>query len=469
MGGSKEGKGAGAAKGGKGKASDKGAKGKTYEKGGKGKGEPAEKGGKSDGYSKGKGKAKDGASWGKGKSQGKDASASAGPREGPGLAGAKTVQELEAEIIVANKGGRLPLEARGAHCEAKKHSEMGCAVVTMESPAARDIVLSSLPAKQVSGEEGQKGERREMTIGDHTVHIRPHVDKARREEVKTDLFIAWGHKSEKLSPLPVSTIVEAFDKLIQQAASMSQVPMSPNTAASMQPQQMYGNAPMMQHMAGMQQAANYYNYYNLVVQQQQQQAAAVATAAAMAQQQQANLAALAQQQQMQMQMQQQQMQQQAQHQEASQQASPEPQGAGGASSTPPQTPPRELRADATPFQCGQEAAAAGGADAYGNYNGCGDYSEYYQYAGASNMPERKPLNIVDPKSGQPIEVPPPTLKEEPKTPQKPAAKGKSKLAIINPSTKEVVDPIKFSFEGAAKDKRAFAIINPNDGSAVGRA
>jgi len=443
MGGARDVKGATAAKGGKGgKASGKGGKGDSHSKGG---------------GAAGKGKGKEGASGGKGKGKdfgkkGKGGAADDGPEP-------YRAQDADADVGAPARGAgapaKQPLEAKGARCEVKKHSEMGCAVVSMDTDAARDVVLAYIVPTQVTGEDGVKKERREITIGGHTVQVRPHVDKEKRQEVKTDLFVAWGHKAEKMDPLPASTIAETFDQIVRDSPSVPTT--APATMSGQMAQAMCGGSSsllqsqmgMPQGMSMVQQMAAQNQYFSLMAQQQQQAAAAAAAMMVQQQQQQANLAALQQLQQLQQQRQ---------------------QVDQGVEATPPRTPPgaggdRQMRADAEPFMYSPASPSgqASGMDAYGSYNDTyNDYGDYYSHSGVPSMPERKPLNIVDPKSGQPIEVPP----HEAKTPPKRTVKGRSKLAIINPSTKEVIDPIAASFEGVVKDKRAYSIINPTDGSCI---
>eukprot|EP00449_Zooxanthella_nutricula_P047516 CAMPEP_0198607832 /NCGR_PEP_ID=MMETSP1462-20131121/155593_1 /TAXON_ID=1333877 /ORGANISM="Brandtodinium nutriculum, Strain RCC3387" /LENGTH=477 /DNA_ID=CAMNT_0044339639 /DNA_START=74 /DNA_END=1506 /DNA_ORIENTATION=- len=476
MGGARDVKGATAAKGGKGgKASGKGGKGDSHSKGG---------------GAAGKGKGKEGASGGKGKGKdfgkkGKGGAADDGPEP-------YRAQDADADVGAPARGAgapaKQPLEAKGARCEVKKHSEMGCAVVSMDTDAARDVVLAYIVPTQVTGEDGVKKERREITIGGHTVQVRPHVDKEKRQEVKTDLFVAWGHKAEKMDPLPASTIAETFDQIVRDSPSVPTT--APATMSGQMAQAMCGGSSsllqsqmgMPQGMSMVQQMAAQNQYFSLMAQQQQQAAAAAAAMMVQQQQQQANLAAAAaaaaaaaEQQAaaaaaaMMVQQQQQQanlaaLQQLQQLQQQRRQVDQ------GVEATPPRTPPgaggdRQMRADAEPFMYSPASPSgqASGMDAYGSYNDTyNDYGDYYSHSGVPSMPERKPLNIVDPKSGQPIEVPP----HEAKTPPKRTVKGRSKLAIINPSTKEVIDPIAASFEGVVKDKRAYSIINPTDGSCI---
>mmetsp|Transcript_86823 Transcript_86823/g.250811 ORF Transcript_86823/g.250811 Transcript_86823/m.250811 type:complete len:489 (+) Transcript_86823:50-1516(+) len=485
MGSGREGKGAGgggASKGGKngkGGKAEKGGKGsgKTWESvlsrnadavggNGKGKGKDAKGHGNEKGSGKGKG--------GKSKGNNRDHS----EEEGPALSGAKTVQELESDLLLAKLAtkpaspqvGKQPLEAKGAHCEVKKHSEMGCAVVTMESAAAREVILNYIAPKPTTGDEGKKGERREVTLGDHTAQMRPHIDKEKKEEVKTDLFIAWGHKSEKASPLAATTIVEAFDRLYREATmtvasqqqqvwpGVPQMPNSPTTTAMQMPMMAQGQMPMMppQAMTAMPQAC---------MQQQQQYAYMLALQQQQAMHQQAAAMAMAQQQHMQ---QQQHLQQQQQQRSEASSGQQQRQAAEGGDSTAPRTPQSteqganpEMRADAQPFVYSQ--SPAGQAGAYSNYNSYDEYGSYGYSGGGATQTERKPLNIVDPKSGQPIEVPM-TKDSQNSTPTQP--QGPKRMTITNPKTNERVDAVALNFKKADQDRKVFTIINPNDKTVV---
>ncbi|CAE8682885.1 unnamed protein product, partial [Polarella glacialis] len=125
------------------------------------------------------------------------------------MVGAKTVQQIEAEMLIAklsskgemstDKANKTPLEAKGSHCEVKKHSEIGCAVVTMESESAREVVMKLAIHKRADREQDNEGKERRPTIsiGDVQVQLRSHVDKANKVEIKTDIFVAWGRQAEK--------------------------------------------------------------------------------------------------------------------------------------------------------------------------------------------------------------------------------------------------------------------------------
>lgn len=203
-------------------------------------------GGKSDaeGGKSGNG-GKDAGKKGKGGSKGKGSPA----KDAPGF---KTVEELEAQMFIdmlSSKGKaekefqkreavKQPLEAKGSHCEVRKHSEMGCAVVTMQSEMAREVVVkfgetkvssssSGRWKKTSSTENGAKEKRPEINIGDVVVQYRPHVDKTAKTEVKTDIFAAWGRQAEKASPLAAASIAEAFDKLFIEAAGFQAAPAAP--------------------------------------------------------------------------------------------------------------------------------------------------------------------------------------------------------------------------------------------------
>jgi len=202
--GADKGKGKGKAKGDFRKGADYGGKDGKYGKDGdkgKGKGKDGDKGkGKSKDGDKGKGK-------GKGKDKGKDED---DDWEGDASKGIM-MQDLEAKIATQAKpkagssSKTNPFEAKGVYCDVKKHSDMGCAVVMMESEAASDAVLE-YGKKNLSS----KG-RPQVKIGDLMVDMRRHP--AEEGEARNGIFVAWGRKVEKTTPLPASSIAEAFDDL----------------------------------------------------------------------------------------------------------------------------------------------------------------------------------------------------------------------------------------------------------------
>lgn len=447
MGGKRDGKGPGAG------TAEKGAtKGGKTSKGGAAKGAGSAAGDKGGG--RGAGKGKDGPT-SKGKGRGAPVSGkgtalddAVGTVTGPTIPGAKTVQELEAEIFIAKlsakyagasdgvrrEAAKQPLEAKGAHCEVKKHSEMGCAVVTMESESAREVMMSFMTPKVVKSDDG-KQDRVEIKIGEHTVQMRPHVDKETKKEIKSDFFIAWGHKSEKQSPLAASVIADAFDNLWTEAyqawTSAVQAQMSaglPNGMGyhPMMPLMMANGAmPLLQRPVGAggmrpQGMMPAQNYFNMMMLQQQQHQHQAAQAAAMAQQ--------------------------PQHQQQQNTT-----GGAEAPPTPSTTSTNEMRANAPTFNMftPQTEVFAG-------------YNEYmYPW-----VPERKPLKIVDPVSGQPIEVLQAHAQEY--DPVKMAglnAPGRQKLAIIDPTSGKKVDAVGLNFSPPKKE-RTFTIVDPQSGSAV---
>lgn len=159
-------------------------------------------------------------------------------KDGPSfLSGAKTVQQIEAEMLIAklsskgetntnilDKLGKTPLEAKGSHCDVKKHSDIGCAVVTMESQSAREVVMrlaiqqSEAEARNETQSENSSKERRpEIKIGEVKAQLRSHIDKATKGEFPNDIFVAWGRQAEKVSPLSPAVIASTFDSLFREA------------------------------------------------------------------------------------------------------------------------------------------------------------------------------------------------------------------------------------------------------------
>jgi len=92
---------------------------------------------------------------------------------------------------------RQAVEQVGEVVTVRKHSSMGCAVVSMTDVRVRQAIV----------EEGN-----ECTINGLKVQIKPHHNKDTKEEVLTDLFVAWGRQVEKVNPLSEEKIAQFFDK-----------------------------------------------------------------------------------------------------------------------------------------------------------------------------------------------------------------------------------------------------------------
>mmetsp|Transcript_105751 Transcript_105751/g.207383 ORF Transcript_105751/g.207383 Transcript_105751/m.207383 type:complete len:460 (+) Transcript_105751:109-1488(+) len=97
---------------------------------------------------------------------------------------------------------RQVLIERGQHSEVKKHSSMGCAVVTMSDARVRQAILNALGS--------------EATISGIKVKVKAHTDKDSDREVPTDLFVGWGRQVEKATPLAEADIAKFFDQLHNQ-------------------------------------------------------------------------------------------------------------------------------------------------------------------------------------------------------------------------------------------------------------
>mmetsp|Transcript_96107 Transcript_96107/g.248566 ORF Transcript_96107/g.248566 Transcript_96107/m.248566 type:complete len:637 (-) Transcript_96107:106-2016(-) len=471
--------------------------------------------GSAKGYAKGDGKGDKGGAkgdFGMGGAKGKSGApryADSRETSGPALSGAKTVQELEAEMLInklSNKSkerpdmSKQPLEAKGSHCEVKKHSEMGCAVVTMESESGREVVLKRLDPNY--GQVGDNEERHKINIGEHSLQVRPHFDKAKGEQIKTDIFVAWGRQAEKQNPLSAAVIAAAFDDFFRQGskvapshalitpAQLLQPPMGtgpPPAPPAFSPTAYSGLHATVPNLPGMPGVPSAMPNPLLEMMQRQlngqpnpQQAAAammahMAQQAAMTQQahaaqqlmaQQAALVAMQQAAMQQAAMQQAYAMQQAQANAAAMQTQ---QSASSAAMTTPRGPAaQEMRADAPAFTYSpspQPQPQQQQQQPQSN-NGNSSFNEPEQYAPLAAQyppvsPERRALTIINPKSGQPIDVDAPKLDFElPKVP------GHKPMAIIDPNSGKSVDPIGLNFTPPKQSKSGYSIIDPSSGDSI---
>lgn len=413
----------------------------------------------------GKGKDGKGGAAGKGKkgkvSEGK-AGGKAGKGKGSGKAGKsssdrssveklsvqkqpKSCQEVEAELVSKGPsddhgpGPKTNVEAKGAHCTVRKHSDMGCAVITFESEAIRDRVLELAASKTPAGQRNNV-DRPEVRVKDFTIQMRPHVDKRTEVETKTNIFAAWGRQNEKRSPLPVPMIAETFDALFREAnPSMAQAQVQPQASVQTQPAQAPAlptgmQAPYMHPMMGAGQAASLMSSLNcmpmhpqhygmpMMAQWHQQMAHMASMAAAQAHQ--------AQQVAHQVRQGQQQQTQSAVTQQLSTEDSTNPETTSAAASG--------LRADVPPF-----TMPAPDRESYNGIDGCRE-------EGNSLTQERKALSIIDPKSGESIKL------------EADHMSGRKAMSIVDPRSGEA---LKFNLP-QPEAARPLSIIDPNSGNPV---
>lgn len=91
---------------------------------------------------------------------------------------------------------RQPMEEVGENVTVRKHSSMGCAVVSMKDTRVRDAILRL---------------GNEIIISGIRVQMKPHTDKETKMEIPTDIFVAWGRQVEKTSPLSERELTKYFD------------------------------------------------------------------------------------------------------------------------------------------------------------------------------------------------------------------------------------------------------------------
>lgn len=132
---------------------------------------------------------------------------------------------------------KMPDEHQGQMCEVKKHSSMGCAVITLKDSSIKAALLALATDGQIS-------------IGDVVVQMKPHKNKA-GEEAISDIFVAWGRQIEKCTPVTVVELTEFFDnkaKLIQQnrrsEAAPKSAPSNVPVSASLPPPARPSGAPV---------------------------------------------------------------------------------------------------------------------------------------------------------------------------------------------------------------------------------
>lgn len=302
------------------------------------------------------------------------------------------------------------------------------------------------------------------------MQLRPHIDKATQQEVKSDIFFAWGHQAEKTSSLAAETIAKAIDELVHESRGTQPlpqqngvypVPIQPFALANaLQPQPSLLPPIMTQQplppavVPGPQSPQEYaalaYAAQQLWAQQQQvalqqQQIAAMQPPIPSPPPMQAPQATQVPQ---------------------APQAPPPAQ----TSAPPPETPPRTagLNRDAaefnpmTPPPLPQANANANVFEPYAYANN--GYDAYGYGAESQAGAQRKVLQIVDPKSGEAIEMPPPS-------PAQPSAGFKATpprkiFEIVDPENKTAIDRKGVMGFAPPPTKNCLEIKDPTSGDTI---
>lgn len=422
------------------------------------------------------------------------------------LTGAKTVQEIEAKML--NSGGargsggqggfekskereqaKQPLEAKGVHCEVRKHSEMGCAVITFQSEVTRDCVMKIVQKKFDASEKGPD-DRPTIKVDDIDVQMRPHFDKVQHEEVKTDLFVAWGRQAEKQAHLAAQSIADAVDELLLESEASQDVPaptpampamqLAPmmNTAAPAPVQMPVSQAPVFptqiapsamgapqivaaspQMLQATTQPSNYVDLvkfanwaqHQQVAQQQmpQQMSAPTAVSPTGAPTVQQAMVATPQ---------------------AMPSAPAAPAAYAQGVTTPGSLPSAEMRADAPPFQHSapqqtyfDQSPDAGVVQHYYDQSNEADQYSYWNAEQIQNGHMQTPtkrFNIVNPTTGEAINFSTPV-----KTPALPLLPPKNRLEIVDPTSGDKID-VRSMLLTPPKTQPGLSIIDPNSGSPI---
>lgn len=346
------------------------------------------------------------------------------------VSGAKTVQELEAEMLLAKGAGGSTKDRReamkhsevikGKFCEVKKHSDMGCAVVTFQDLPTRDDVINLVSQKSTNIND--KEDRPTFEVSGHVVQCRKHYDKELKKEIDTNIFVAWGRSEDKKNPLAGLLVVEAMDLLVVECGRGQLVPENSFAPLPMAPSMQMSTSLNEMLPAGFQPS--------LANDQQQQYAAMLQMAWAQQQMQPPHSPAP------------------AQHDPASMLL----------------TPPRagNMRRDApvwTPDPVAYEQPQS---------NEFMFNDLYNQSQGCDQAPAKPLFQIRDPTSGEAIIIPTKAVTGSfldaqtrafvPQNERKP-------MAIVDPKSKQTIDKRGMIFEPVLNDKK-FLIIDPSSGSPV---
>jgi len=119
------------------------------------------------------------------------------PKDGEGGDEKERIEKLDR----SDDPRRQAVEETGVNVTVKKHSSMGCAVVTLRDARVREAVLRG---------------GTETIISNIRVQMKAHMEKDTQKDVPTDIFVAWGRQVEKTTPLSERELVKHFDQKHQE-------------------------------------------------------------------------------------------------------------------------------------------------------------------------------------------------------------------------------------------------------------
>eukprot|EP00928_Gymnodinium_smaydae_P043913 TRINITY_DN29346_c0_g1_i1.p1 TRINITY_DN29346_c0_g1~~TRINITY_DN29346_c0_g1_i1.p1 ORF type:complete len:166 (+),score=9.07 TRINITY_DN29346_c0_g1_i1:101-598(+) len=102
--------------------------------------------------------------------------------------------------------------SRRPHCVVTRHISLGCAVASLASAHVQEAVLACARRRQ----DGTIV----IDVGGFEATMVPHFDKATKQLVPTDLFIAWSRR-EGASKLKASVIAERINSLVETVLSQT--------------------------------------------------------------------------------------------------------------------------------------------------------------------------------------------------------------------------------------------------------
>eukprot|EP00928_Gymnodinium_smaydae_P077390 TRINITY_DN60716_c0_g1_i1.p1 TRINITY_DN60716_c0_g1~~TRINITY_DN60716_c0_g1_i1.p1 ORF type:complete len:161 (+),score=39.81 TRINITY_DN60716_c0_g1_i1:84-566(+) len=121
------------------------------------------------------------------------------------------IAQWQTEMLdVSSSSDQDGFSGSNAHCTVLKHRYVGCAIVKVASPAMRSALMS------LFGNNVRDDGMPVIQVGDATATIKAHMNKHTNENVPTDIFVGWGSKREKTSPVPVEDVLDTFKVMIEE-------------------------------------------------------------------------------------------------------------------------------------------------------------------------------------------------------------------------------------------------------------
>lgn len=111
---------------------------------------------------------------------------------------------------------KRPEETQGMHLVCKKHSSMGCALITFAQESVRDLVLRHVlgRASLDPNDPMMRNVGAHVNVGGVQVSVKPRTEKDTGSDVPTDIFVGWGRQAQLRNPISGEVLCRFFDDIV---------------------------------------------------------------------------------------------------------------------------------------------------------------------------------------------------------------------------------------------------------------